>query len=545
MSYEELSAGNSGLPSVEEDAELSPIGQLGMLSTKQMKSRAIESFICLRPSELLFLLHCLDVSNITSSTLLATSRQLSNAFSALHRTNLVEKLSRFSVVNTSATGAKYKLFQSNALDREITYIVEIDPSSKSKDPWLDLLQDTVEHAVNHTAFSRDNSSGNNGNNPSMTSLDVNSDPFFLNTSSSNQLMDIDETQAASELSSIQWLINAAKSVLKRVYEDTMIFSKADATIRELADLRHRILNKRQIVQNSLQDWKKLLQSRELLSNYKAQISLLHDLYKNRKKVLGDHWRTHGLSTPGPNSGATGSSSGSSHEVYRYPLLMNSIRILTIYSANSSSGSDHHAYMSHHHAYGASGGGNSWMKAFQWVPSDEEKERALQKMIIIQLKLEKQLQSEQSNNAVATDFNPNNSLANNFSSSTRFGTVSFSASASSSIAPSPYPSRSGGPMLSSPTRPGSFKFNGGSNDEERHSAVGEMNANSNNSHLHIPSPATGGMNPLWAIMQNVFSNNSTNAYANLQAANAVSSPPPPPPPMQLSISARAGFKPAGK
>ncbi len=235
------------------------------------------------------------------------------------------------------------------------------------------------------------------------------------------------------------------------------------------ELRSNLMSKQNQVKNCLADWKKLQQSKEMLTNYKAQLSLLHDFMKNRKKLTSDHLKYNGVMMGSGNNtqhNASLVSSFGSFETYRYPLMMNVFRLPNTMLI----------------------GENPTMpKPLGWIPSDEEKELALLRMIHLQIALEKQLQIGVENAA----------------NTTRMLYTPVSASMSNMT-----PKKGFGSSFGSPLRISSIRL-----DDPQTEGP-----------LPMPSPSTGGMNPLWAIMQNVFSTSisaaSTGSTSTTEAPSSV-------------------------
>jgi hypothetical protein len=500
---------------------LSAVGQLSHLSRQQGKTKVLESFLVLRPSELLFFLQLFDLSNISSllATSSSTRRQLSDAISTLNSTELVNKLTKYSTSSSSSSSSSGvssssssssglrngsgRIYQSLSLDREVTYIINTDASLTHHGPgskdalWLDLLQyDGMEGSssssnggvvgvFNATPFSssttRDNNallvdasdslflspSSTNGNgNGSNTSANggvalSSTNHGGMGSSNTNGVhIDDEDNPHVNELSSIQWLIQASRSILKRVYEDTSLFLKGSAITRELQELQTHLLSKQVQMKHCFQDWKKLQQSKEMLMNYKAQLSVLHDLMKNRHLMnanMNSNIQSKMKHLAG-GGGGNGVSSSSSIETYRYPLLMNGLRMPMAMLQ-----------------------GENMPKPLIWIPSDEEKEMALLRIIHLQIVLEKQLQVGVQNAA----------------NTTRMLYTPMSTSVSNMT-----PKKGGfSATFGTPLRISSLRL---SDDSD---GVGGGGGGGS---LPTLSPSTGGMNPLWAIMQNVFSNSMSTA-----------------------------------
>jgi hypothetical protein len=392
---------------------ISPVGQIGQLTITQSKSRSIESFMVLRPSELHFIVQLLDPSNLASS-LFSTSRTISEALTTLNSSDLLNRLAKNSLTIATSAASKFRFYRSNSLDRETTLVLST-VNMGAKD-WMELLNKRSDGGTEHSMFSAEEA-----------------DSLFLSSVVEPEMVSCDEEMPAiHELSSIQWLVNAARSMLTRVYEDGNLFSKGDAIRRELLQLRDSIESKKQLIHACLYDWKKLLQCKELLANYHAQISLLLDLIKTRKKNGSDNIRM--------QSFAFGT--------LRLPVLSALFRI----PANF---------------------GEPIGRPITWIPQDEEKESAIIRLFQNQNVLEKQLQT-----TVQSSANTSKMLS---VSTANAWAATVSAKATT--------------QLGTPLRISSLHLE-------------ECSMEATDILPPMMSPSTGGMNPLWTLMQSVFANNSS-------------------------------------
>jgi hypothetical protein len=170
---------------------------------------------------------------------------------------------------------------------------------------------------------------------------------------------VEESQEAHTLASIRWLVQAARSALKSMYEhNNTSVVRNQSTVRELQELRSKLLSRRDEIAGILADWKKISVCMELCGNYKAQISLLLEKYKHHKKITQQSsastvfWNSSGVS-----SSSAGSSSASAEAAPSTVALLEA-------SANMATAK---------------------------AAKDAEVQAALSKIVLLQLKLEGELQ----------------------------------------------------------------------------------------------------------------------------------------------------------
>lgn len=152
---------------------LSPVAQLAYMRPETNRPKALDSFICLKPSELLYMLKMFDLASIATSLLISSSRAVSESMSVLSSSDLVTKLSGYVITNannasnvpaggvtstgggiggvgavpttsatiTPAVASNRRTYLPTVLDRDVVYIFDLDESERDKDPLLDLLDD--------------------------------------------------------------------------------------------------------------------------------------------------------------------------------------------------------------------------------------------------------------------------------------------------------------------------------------------------------------------------------------------------------------------
>lgn len=296
------------------EAKPSSIAKLAQIEMSSGKTSAMHGMVCVRPSELFFILQSMELSNISAAPLSAYSKELSQAITHMHTSDLLQRLHselRLTPVPTSSssshasstgvhrTGILDAMRESGvpALDREVTFLLHITP-----------------HSVFHTEFMvhfNDDSAAtqvlpkglpglSNSSNSSNSNLAGEADllaPLLTSAES------VEESPEAHELASIRWLVQASRSALKAMYEhNNSSISKNQSVVRELQELRGKLLSRSEEIANILADWKKISICMEVCSNYKAQIGLLLEKYKHHKKLSQQnnhsavYWNASGVSS---------------------------------------------------------------------------------------------------------------------------------------------------------------------------------------------------------------------------------------------------------
>lgn len=297
-----------------KDTKSSSIAKLAQIEMTSGKTSAMHGMVCVRPSELFFILQSMELSNISAAPLSAYSKELSQAITHMHTSDLLQRLHselRLTPVPTSAAHASSAHNNQNrtgildamreagvpALDRELTFLLHISPHS-------------VYHGEFMAHFNDDSASTQvlpkglpglpNSSNSSSSNLAGEADllsPLLPTVES------VEESPEAHELASIRWLVQASRSALKAMYEhNSSSLSKNQSVVRELQELRGKLLSRSEEIANILADWKKISICMEVCSNYKAQIGLLLEKYKHHKKLSSQnnsaavYWNASGVSS---------------------------------------------------------------------------------------------------------------------------------------------------------------------------------------------------------------------------------------------------------
>jgi hypothetical protein len=302
---------------------------LAHIETSSGKTSAIHGLICVRPSELFFILQSMELSNISAAPLSAYSRELSQAITHMHTSDLLQRL--HSELRLTPTGGPSSTTASMAdsiedlsgtagildalkeagipfLDREVTFLLHINPHTTYHTEFMHHFNDdSAVPAVSLPVKGLSGLPGSHGGAGSGSFNSADHDLSALVTSES-----VEESQEAHTLASIRWLVQAARSALKSMYEhNNTSVVRNQSTVRELQELRTKLLARRDEIGSILADWKKISSCMELCGNYKAQISLLLEKYKHHKKIAQQSnpspvfWNSSGVST---SSGAGGGSS---------------------------------------------------------------------------------------------------------------------------------------------------------------------------------------------------------------------------------------------
>lgn len=395
-----------------------PVARLANLHESNHRSKVLESFMCIKPSELLFLLKIFDLSSMASSLLVSTSRAVSEALSVLQNGDIIGKLSNYALVGSGSSShhALRKTYIPSALDRDVVYILDLDEHDRDKDPLLDLLDDDDIHASD-----------------SRLLLDT---AAASNSSTSSAFTSEEDTAAINELNVLNWLLSAARTSLQNVY-DRVHKVHSVSTVRELHELHDKLRARVPLIKAVLHDWQSLQFSHEIVANHQAQLSILQDIYnkaKNKKSM--DYFKG-----PPPPSllGSSGNYMQDSSTSMRFPALISVSRMI---------------YVDHFD-----------LKPPVLTVGEEDKEQLLLRLLHQLVHLEAKL-AQQRSNASLSD-----------------GSTEGTNSRSSTFSPRQRLSHS----LSRLGGSGSFETSG------------QMDAPQ-----QMPSFATRSMNPLWVIMQNVFS-----------------------------------------
>lgn len=337
---------------------MSPVATLANMHAESNRPKALESFMCLKPSELLFMLKIFDLSSIATSLLVSTSRAISESMSILSASDLLSKLNGYVITNASAsttqstntatnsitpgmgattiipgginssnTSIHRRAYLPTVLDRDLVYIFDLDENEKDKDPLLDLLddEDLVSAGANPVRNYFDVTPVGNGNNNLGGGNDSTQNASGLFTSSE------EESMATNELQVINWLVAAARTSLKNVFEHVTKVHSVH-TVRELHELRDKLRAKLPMIRAILGDWQSLQAAQELLRSHQSQISLLHELYKSRK-LKNEFFK--GPSTmivaPPTDSSALplSTASSSASGIVRFPVLIAAMRMIYV------------------------------------------------------------------------------------------------------------------------------------------------------------------------------------------------------------------------
>jgi hypothetical protein len=240
----------------------SPIDKLVSAAPTTGGIVALNSMMCIRPSELIFVIRLLDLNNITSVPLIASSRDLPDALMHLQTSDLLGRLCRgvFSnSIHSNSNGGS--TVPSGSLDREVTFILQIDKQSNYF---------SLETRPDDSHLSRDEH---------LIGLlgPLNSVTLTQNASDLASFV-----QGENELASIQWLVSAARSALKATYEQ-MELPTSSSSVRQLNELREHLQAKREVIAASLMGINRLELYKDLCSNFRAQQLLLLEQYRNRRR----------------------------------------------------------------------------------------------------------------------------------------------------------------------------------------------------------------------------------------------------------------------
>lgn len=487
---------------------LSPVAQLAYMRPETNRPKALDSFICLKPSELLYMLKMFDLASIATSLLISSSRAVSESMSILSSSDLVTKLSGYVITNannasnvpaggvtstggggtggagpttssasiTPAVATNRRTYLPTVLDRDVVYIFDLDEHERDKDPLLDLLDDDdfvatgSDQVRNYFDLPVTSGSGNNGvgsgsgaaaggagagagNGAGSTTAVVTTTSAAGPLGNNGLLLTTEEeSAAANELQVINWLLTAARTSLKNVFEHVTKVHSVH-TVRELHELRDKLRSKLPVIRAVLGDWQALLSAQELVRSQHAQITVLQDLYKSRK--LKSEFFKGPTTMMGPPMNSSGEASllsySSSSSTGRFPVLIAAMRMIYV----------------------------DYVEVRPLVLNtvvDEDKEHLLIRIYHQHMQMETRLLLQRLSDAMQPIAMNNNALSR--------GAHDLTRSSSSSLA--------------SPTSAARNKALG---DEP---LTPSKSSNTYGSGYLTTSPrAARNMNPLWVIMQNVF------------------------------------------
>jgi hypothetical protein len=536
----------------------SPLATLSLLHAYTGKSRILDSYLCMRPSELLFLLQLFDLYNITSSSLMiSSSRQLSQAISVIQSNDLIGKLSSFSIGSGSiSTSMNKKTYQKLSLDREMTVLIEMDPSILNykqfdslggagnnrniptllgNKTWGDIFSPS---AGNNQSLGQNNSASTDHQTVYQHHSSMSRAPSFLSTGAGNlaledptnfllgdptttnadNLLNNNMYQENNELNSIQWLINTARITLKYIYENISNISlqKSKSIIKELYDINHKLMNKKKLIQDILFDYNKLLINKDLLFHYKLILQFLMD-FVQMNQSLNMQMRSKtgaggssGGQTPAAKRNSISAASGNNPlqlltntsnsnsiinsylDIYHFPLQFDLMKILSFTLYQDYYSMRFHFYV------------------------DEEKEFMLNSLIYKGIHYEKQLSTlflqqqqyhfQHQQHLVAQENTAETSGSfipgNTFNSSGGIG----GGLLSQKIQQQKLVFVSSSAMNQSSNLGGSGMTMMGDN----HPLIDSL---SSSTASNLAMPTTGGMNPLRVIMQNVFNSSSSSTSSS--------------------------------
>ncbi len=233
----------------------SPVGKLASLCPLSGRLAAMSGVVCMRPSELMFLLECMDVGSVTSTALAATSRELSDGISSLQSSNLLARMTAAAYQHQIRLSGRSGNVSASlcALDGDSAVILQVDALSTFH--HLEPLDDQL-------------------------SLSVGADALDLLSPVAEATVEPEEG-GLNELSSLQWLISAARSALSAVYDQRSL-SRSVSTVRELQQLKQNLASKQQLITNCILDFNRIELCRDLCLNFRSQLQLRTDQWRQRR-----------------------------------------------------------------------------------------------------------------------------------------------------------------------------------------------------------------------------------------------------------------------
>ncbi len=469
------------------DSNSSLISAFAKLHPYAPHLRAMDSFVCMRPSELFFLFEVLDVATLSSPySKIVTLQQKENtslhnaemlplfaravvdAIHIIQRKDLMGRISQYSASNNSnsslfhsSSSSHKKTFVVNQLDREYTFFIDVDFQfgMKTKDSSA-----THSSGLNRVSMDTTNSSkeqsestivdSNDGGHGSQDFTTLSNGPENgQNISRYFQELQLHlnriQYQNNSELQSIHWLLNAGRSALSFIYSDQVHFQNSYGLIREINDLKEKLKQKHPSIVKMQQDWKRLQHCKEVMISYKTQLQMNYSFQKQQLSMQkrmhnghgspGDFWK-------GPlHTNSTNEIGFTNANANRYIILTRAVRTFANVAPN------------HPHVVNLNTLGINWSNLHE-----DETENSFSELLSYQLCLEKH------HIDLVRACNGNNEME----------IKNKSLVAEHSL-----------PILNT-------------------SYTNEANISTSNDVQYVPTtrsvrPATGGMNPLRVVIQNVF------------------------------------------
>ncbi len=236
---------------------LSAVGHLAALGTRSGRGSALSELICLRSSELLFVLQCVTLG----SGLQTANRELSDAIHNLKSSDLCSRITA-----TAYTHAQQSQFRASnvssslsSLDRESAIILCMDRNAA--------LQARV------SAIRLGELAGTSRWPVTEEQEDLDLLSPLMSEEGEGATDEVMTVQAAADLAVLHWLISAARAALKAVYEQQEL-GRNIGTLRELQELRDNLLSRQGTVQACLADYKRLCLCSELGSILRAELRMM-------------------------------------------------------------------------------------------------------------------------------------------------------------------------------------------------------------------------------------------------------------------------------
>jgi len=238
---------------------------MASFSKASARPGALLDVFCLLPKELLLLLRCCsNLSEQDASSLLVTNREAAMTISALQATDIQVRLGS-----------------------------------------------TVAQAVENGGSGGGGVGGASKQGIVLTRTEAPEDMPLLSGLDAASAEEEVEVPGTSDLTALLWLVNAARTTLKSVHESDQI-SRSSAAIRELASLRDNLLAKRELIANSLLDFKRLQQWNDQCLSYRAQIQIVSEKLRALREKNG---------SGNNNSSSSQSSSGAEEDASSWLIAL--------------------------------------------------------------------------------------------------------------------------------------------------------------------------------------------------------------------------------
>lgn len=310
---------------------ISPVSLLSGISKYTGKTSAIQSVICLRPSELYFILDSMSLSDISTAavTLSIQSKSISDAINHIINAKLVHRLhndlQQISFVRSSTSSSitslpslsildRMNLTSSNngdvieiaSLDRDMAYLFYLKANDNNLIESFEkyFMDETIQNIHFCDTIMEDNK---------RNDLNIIDNAPLVKPESEVNL------NASQRLASMNWLISASRLALSSLYNSNSSSEQSNigilhstnscnnigrggrGAIKELVELREKLSMHSKEIKQVVNDMKAIQLCKKLCSNYKAQMSILLEQLQQQqhhhRKGVEHHYPSTTITSP--------------------------------------------------------------------------------------------------------------------------------------------------------------------------------------------------------------------------------------------------------